>query len=94
MPIGFWVLLGVVLVAQLGLMVFALVDLARRERVTGGHKWLWLLVILFVNLLGPILYIAIGRAQRPPPETDNHPAPAPDKAQRAADVLYGKKDKP
>jgi hypothetical protein len=41
-------------------MIFALVDLIRRER-TKGPKWLWALIIVFVNLIGPILYFIIGR---------------------------------
>ncbi len=49
-----------ILVLQLALMIFALVDLIRRER-TKGPKWLWALIIVFVNLIGPILYFIIGR---------------------------------
>ncbi len=93
-PVGLWVLIAILLAAQLALMVFALVDLARRERVTGGHKWLWLVVILVGGVLGPLLYIAVGRASASPAEPPEHQPPAPDRAQRAADVLYGKKDKP
>ena len=49
-----------ILLLQLALMIFALVDLIRRER-TKGPKWLWALIIVFVNLIGPILYFIIGR---------------------------------
>jgi hypothetical protein len=49
-----------ILLLQLALMIFALVDLIRRER-TKGPKWLWALIIVFVNLIGPILYFSIGR---------------------------------
>jgi len=49
-----------ILILQLALMVFALVDLVRRER-TKGPKWLWALIIVFVNLIGPILYFIVGR---------------------------------
>jgi hypothetical protein len=47
-------------VIQLGLIVFALVDLNRRP-VTRGPKWVWVLVIIFVNIIGPIVYFVIGR---------------------------------
>jgi len=47
---------------ELGLMVFALLDL-RRRATTRGPKWIWVLIILFVNLLGPILYFLIGREE-------------------------------
>jgi hypothetical protein len=47
---------------QLGLMVFALIDLIRREK-TRGPKWVWALVILFVNMIGPIVYFIVGREE-------------------------------
>jgi hypothetical protein len=49
-----------ILLLQLVLIVVALIDLARRER-TRGPKWLWVLIILFVNLIGPIIYFVVGR---------------------------------
>ena len=47
---------------QLALLVVALIDLARRER-TRGPKWLWVLIILFVNLIGPVVYFVFGREE-------------------------------
>ncbi len=49
------------LLIQVGLIVWALVDLAKRERVKGGSKIVWVLVILLFELFGPILYLAWGR---------------------------------
>jgi len=50
-----------VLVIQVALLLAALLDLIRRQH-TRGPKWAWALVILFINIIGPILYFAIGRA--------------------------------
>ena len=47
-------------VIQIGLMIVAVVDLIRREK-TRGPKWVWFIVIIFVNLIGPILYFVVGR---------------------------------
>jgi len=47
---------------QLALIVVALIDLARRER-TRGPKWVWVLVIILVNFIGPIAYFIIGREE-------------------------------
>jgi hypothetical protein len=47
-------------VIQLVLVVAALWDLIRRE-ATRGPKWVWVLVILFVNMIGPIVYFVVGR---------------------------------
>jgi hypothetical protein len=49
-----------VLLIQFGLMAAALWDLLKREQ-TRGPKWVWLLIILFVNLIGPIVYFLAGR---------------------------------
>jgi hypothetical protein len=57
-------LLAPVIVLQLGLMVAALVDLDRSERrVRGGSKLVWALIVVFVNILGPILYFLVGREE-------------------------------
>ena len=53
-----------IIVIQLGLMIAALVDLERDERrVRGGSKLVWAVVIVFVNILGPILYFIAGREE-------------------------------
>ncbi|MEJ2750100.1 MAG: PLD nuclease N-terminal domain-containing protein [Anaerolineae bacterium] len=48
------------IVIQVGLMIFALLDLSRRS-VTRGPKWVWVLVIVLINTIGPIVYFVIGR---------------------------------
>jgi uncharacterized membrane protein YuzA (DUF378 family) len=48
---------------QLGLLGFALYDLVKRNRVRGGSKLVWGLVIVLVSIIGPILYLAIGREE-------------------------------
>ena len=50
-------------VVQLGLIAFALYDLVRRKRVKGGNKWLWGIIIVVVNIIGPILYFVLGREE-------------------------------
>lgn len=54
-------LLAPLVLIQLGLIVIALRDLIKRKRVAGGNKLVWVLVILLINLIGPILYLTIGR---------------------------------
>ena len=49
-------------VLQLGLMIFALVDLIRRQR-TKGPKWMWALIILLINFIGPVVYLLAGREE-------------------------------
>ncbi|MBS4174836.1 PLD nuclease N-terminal domain-containing protein [Bacillus sp. FJAT-49736] len=58
-----WGLIAPIVVIQVLLMVIALVDIIRIDR-TKGPKWLWALIVIFINLLGPILYFVIGRKQK------------------------------
>ena len=41
--------------------MIALVDLVKRERVRGGNKLVWVLVIILINIIGPIIYLLAGR---------------------------------
>jgi hypothetical protein len=51
-----------VVLIQLGLLVWGLYDLTRPERrVKGDSKVVWALIIIFINLIGPILYFLVGR---------------------------------
>jgi hypothetical protein len=57
-------LVAPIVVIQLGLIVAALFDLERDERrVRGGSKLVWALVIVFINVVGPILYFVAGREE-------------------------------
>jgi len=51
-----------IVVLEWGLMLAALIDLLRRER-TKGPKWVWVLVVVLVNLVGPIVYLLFGREE-------------------------------
>lgn len=94
LPIGLLIGLGVVLVIELVLDVIALVDLYRRpiDRVALGNKWIWVVIIILVNLLGAILYLAIGRKPGAPGrDLPSGQAPA-GRATDVADRLYGPRD--
>ena len=54
-------LIPVVLI-ELGLMIFALTDLIRRER-TKGPKWMWAILIVVVQIIGPVVYLLAGREE-------------------------------
>jgi hypothetical protein len=49
-------------VIQLGLMIAALLDLVKRGK-TKGPKWMWVVIIVFVNMIGPIIYFVLGREE-------------------------------
>ncbi|WP_216829698.1 PLDc N-terminal domain-containing protein [Alkalihalobacterium elongatum] len=58
-----FMLIAPLIFVQVILIIIALIDLKRAD-ATNGPKWLWLLIILIINIIGPILYFVIGRRQQ------------------------------
>ncbi|MBM7542128.1 PLD nuclease N-terminal domain-containing protein [Amphibacillus cookii] len=56
-------LLWPLILLQFILTIAALIAWYRTEE-TKGEKWVWLLIILFANTIGPILFFIIGRRDR------------------------------
>lgn len=57
------VLVPLVLI-QVGLVIWGLFDLTRPERrVKGGSKVLWAVVIILLNIVGPLVYFLFGREE-------------------------------
>ncbi|MCL2706860.1 MAG: PLD nuclease N-terminal domain-containing protein [Dehalococcoidia bacterium] len=62
---AFLMLIIPIALLEMGLMIWALVDILRREYVRGNNKVIWILVVVFVGIIGPILYFILGRSERP-----------------------------
>ena len=52
-----------VIILELGLLIFGLIDLVKRDYVRGGNKIIWVLIMIFVSLIGPVVYLAFGRKE-------------------------------
>ena len=63
--IGAWQLILILVVLFLGILptIIALVDILKSE-FKGNNKIVWILVVLFTNFFGAILYFLIGREQK------------------------------
>ena len=48
------------LVLQLILLVTALVSLVKSEHIN-GPKWIWALIIVLLNIIGPVLFFIFGK---------------------------------
>ena len=59
---GVLLAIGSLAVIQLVLMITAIVSLVRKK-APAGVMILWLLLIVLVNIIGPIIYFAIGSSK-------------------------------
>lgn len=48
-----------ILLIQFGLQIFALFNLYKRKKVRWDKKWIWLIIILCFNMVGPIVYFIL-----------------------------------
>ena len=60
-----WELITLIILIILGILpiVLAIIDILKSE-FRGKSKLIWLLVVLFMNLFGAILYFLIGHEQK------------------------------
>jgi hypothetical protein len=92
------VVVAVLGAVQLVLFIWARVDLIRRPRTSLLPRWAWLVLMIVFELLGPILYLALGRGE-PTHAAESPPAGGiggaeldESRSQRAVDMLYGAAD--
>ena len=50
-------------IVQFGLMITALVHAVRHPKYKSGNMIIWVLVILCINIIGPVLYFIIGKGE-------------------------------
>jgi len=48
------------IIIEYGLMIYAIVQLARNE-VAYLPKWGWALIIIFINIIGPVVFLIVGK---------------------------------
>ncbi|MDD2501228.1 MAG: PLDc N-terminal domain-containing protein [Geobacter sp.] len=63
MPEVIVLLVSMFALVPLAIIIWALVDILKSE-FTGNNKIVWLLLVIFIPLLGVILYWFIGRGQK------------------------------
>ena len=51
------------ILVQLGLAVFCLIDLSKRQTVKYIPRWAWAIIILLGELIGPVIYLLVGRSE-------------------------------
>lgn len=49
-----------IIVIEYGLMIFALIQVIKNE-VIYLPKWGWILIIVLINIIGPIVFLVVGK---------------------------------
>jgi len=52
------------LLIQLTLQIYSIIDLIKREKVRFDNKLLWGAIIILFNVIGPVVYLVFGRSEK------------------------------
>ena len=59
--IVFWIIIVVLFLAGFIFWIWTIIDCARREFPQENDKLLWILILVFLGVLGSIIYVIVGR---------------------------------
>lgn len=51
------------IVLQVGVAIWVIVDIVKKKRTRNLNPTLWIIISLFINIIGPIVYFLFGRAE-------------------------------
>ena len=57
-----WILMFLLALVALGVWIWALVDAIKNPALDSTMRIVWVLVIVFTQIIGAIIYLAIGRS--------------------------------
>ena len=52
-----------IILIEVGLMLAALIHIFTHTNYKVGNRILWIIIVILVNIIGPILYFIIGRGE-------------------------------
>ena len=50
-----------IIILEIGLMIYSLRHVLKHDRYKSGSRTMWILIVVFIQIIGPILYLTIGR---------------------------------
>lgn len=61
---------------ELGLMIAALIHILTHPQYRFGNRVIWIIVVICVNIIGPILYFILGRSDEGTDNDEDDEGPA------------------
>jgi len=49
-------------IIEVGLMVAALIHIFTHKTYKMGNRWIWVPLVILINIIGPVLYFVLGRS--------------------------------
>ena len=50
-----------IVVLEIGLMIYSLSHVLKQNKFKFGNKAMWITVVVLIQIIGPILYLTIGK---------------------------------
>lgn len=50
-----------IVLLEVGLMAYALSHILRHNKYKVGNKTMWIVIVVLIQIIGPILYLTIGK---------------------------------
>ena len=50
-----------IIILEIGLMIYSFSHVLKHDRYKFGSRTMWILIVIFIQIIGPILYLTIGR---------------------------------
>lgn len=60
----YWPFLVPLILLQLGLGIFSAVHVVKHPNYRFGNTGMWLVIVLFLQFVGPLIYFTVGRGER------------------------------
>lgn len=61
---GIWIIMIGFWIAYLVLLIIALIDVVKSEFRNPNDKLIYVIIVVFVPIVGPIIYFVVGRKQK------------------------------
>ncbi|RSU12706.1 hypothetical protein CBF29_05755 [Vagococcus elongatus] len=52
-----------IILIHVTLVILSVKHILKHPRVRIGNKWLWLFIVILIQIIGPVLYFTIGREE-------------------------------
>ncbi len=52
-----------IFIVELALMLTALIHVLKHDKYRFGNRVLWIIIVVFFQIIGPILYFTVGRGE-------------------------------